>query len=431
MPNQSGGDSRPAATTYRTPTLLLLATLLLIATAGLSSATEMVEVDGVLHVRNDATPGAGKRNLEFEELWRVGGDDDELLLGAIGRVLMDDAGNIYMLDRQLCEVQVFSSTGDYLRTLSRQGDGPGETRRPRDILLLPGGTLGIVQMFPGQIVTVGLDGVPAGNVTPGGDDPASGGFAGLFNALSRNQMLIACGERMSPSGDGRMSRTRYLARIDTDGSELTSYMTISTERDMANFIWDEEEDYFVHRGGLDLGPDGRLYAATERHGYAIQVFNPDGTVDRVIERDFTPRRRTAEEKEVANNSMRMRMRGREIEKKISDYAPYIPYLRVDAESNLWVRHHRSGYDEPAGVFQTFDVFDPEGRFTRQVAALCPGEPTEDGLFLLSDERAIVVQGQVGSMLSLIGAAGNREDDATEESSQLEVICYRIKLQATE
>ena len=53
----------------------------------------------------------------------------------------DDDGNIYLLDSQLSEVKVFSPDGEPLKTLSREGDGPGEFRALSSVHVLPGDTL--------------------------------------------------------------------------------------------------------------------------------------------------------------------------------------------------------------------------------------------------------------------------------------------------
>jgi hypothetical protein len=63
-----------------------------------AAATEEVLVDGVLHVRNGETPRDGITTVQLQEVWRVGGEDDEHIFGVISDVLVDDAGNLYLLD---------------------------------------------------------------------------------------------------------------------------------------------------------------------------------------------------------------------------------------------------------------------------------------------------------------------------------------------
>jgi hypothetical protein len=417
----------PADPSIRDLRWTVLALALCVVVLGLAPALAGEEevVDGVVHVRNTEARD-GLRTVTLEEIWRAGGDEEDLIFGVVGQILTDAEGNIYVLDRQLSEVQVFSPDGEYLQTLSGEGEGPGEVRRPVDMAFLPDGTLGVVQMMPGKIVKVDLDGTPAGSVSPGGD-PELGGFRVLFNVKSRNGQILACGEEMNPSPQGVMSQTRYLARLADDGKEVARYLEKSSERDMATFKWDEEKDYFVNFGRCALGPDGRVYMAPDRSKYEIHVLSPDGKIERIIERKHKPRKRNQEDKDRVNNSMRMIINGREVEKVISDHDPAITNLWVDDESRLWVLHSRSAREQPEGVLQTYDVFDAKGHFIFEAAVACPGDPLDDGLFLLGSDRAVRVKGMVGAAASAIAGrgGGTSSDESEEEAAPLEVICYRV------
>lgn len=400
-----------------------LAAMLLAGPAAAADGESVV--DGVVHVESGDLPRDGVQTLAFEELWRVGGpDDEETLFGVIGQARKDDEGNVYLLDRQLSEVQVYSPDGDYLRTLSREGDGPGEVRFPRDIFLLADGTLGILQMMPGKIVKLDLDGNPAGTIMLG--DPQEGRMSMLFDAAARNGRLLVVGQKFSP-GEKTFKRTKYLSLIDSQGDEIVRCLEASVENRRGFFKWDEEEDYFVHLGRNALGPDGRVYAAPERDKYEIQVFSPEGVLERVIERDYVPRKRTAEEKETVSNSIRIRAGNHEVEKVVSDTDPVITQLSVDEDSNLWVLHSRSDKDQPDGVFQTYDVYDSEGHFARRVEVTCPGDPEEDGLFLIDSGSAVFVRGLVDAAQSMVGSGGgdDGEDDDGGYAAPLEVIYYRV------
>jgi hypothetical protein len=388
-------------------------------------AGEEEVVDGVVHIRNTEARD-GLRTMTLEEIWRAGGDEEDLIFGVVGQILTDADGNIYVLDRQLSEVQVFSPDGEYLRTLSGEGEGPGEVRRPVDMTFLPDGRLGIVQMMPGKIVKVDLDGTPAGSLSPGGD-PEQGGFRVLFNVKSRNGQLVACGEKMNPTPQGVMSQTRYLAQLADDGTEQTRHLEKISERNMANFKWDEEEEYFVNFGRFAIGPDGRVYMAPERSEYAIHVLNPEGKLERVIEREYKQRKRNQEDKDRVNNTRRMVINGREIEKVICQHDPVITNLWVDDESRLWVLHSRSTREQPEGILQTYDVFDADGHFIFEASVACPGDPLDDGLFLLGSDRAVRVKGMVGAAVSAIAAhgGGTSSEESEGEAAPLEVICYRI------
>ena len=79
-------------------------------------------------VDNPAEPAGGVVEMPMHELWRAGGEEDDIFFGNVGSVDLDAAGNLYLLDSQLCVTHVYSPGGELLRTLGGEGDGPGEVR---------------------------------------------------------------------------------------------------------------------------------------------------------------------------------------------------------------------------------------------------------------------------------------------------------------
>ncbi|MDE2875857.1 MAG: 6-bladed beta-propeller [Gemmatimonadota bacterium] len=63
------------------------------------------------------------------------GDDSNLTFGNIRGVQAASDGTIYVLDYQAAEVRVFGPDGEYLRTIARRGEGPGEIAEANGILL--------------------------------------------------------------------------------------------------------------------------------------------------------------------------------------------------------------------------------------------------------------------------------------------------------
>jgi len=133
---------------------LLSLVVLLLALPAL--AGEEIKMEGVTHIMNSSVPAKGNRTIHLEEVWRVGGDEGEDFFGMISQVRIGEDGLIYLLDTRLSEVPVYSTEGVRVNTLSREGDGPGETRIPSNMLFMPDGSLGLVQVFPGKIIKVQL-----------------------------------------------------------------------------------------------------------------------------------------------------------------------------------------------------------------------------------------------------------------------------------
>ncbi|MBD3334015.1 MAG: 6-bladed beta-propeller, partial [Candidatus Eisenbacteria bacterium] len=299
-------------------------------------AGEVMKDAGVVHVRNESTPRDGLETLPLEEQWRTGADENDPLMGVIWQILQDDQGRLYLLDRQLNQVHIFSAQGDHLGTLGREGEGPGEFRHATDMILLPDRRLGVVQAMPGKIVLLDFDGSPAGTIVPGAGS-AHEGFNLLQEALRCGEHLAVVGRQMQRTESG-FQRLQYLARLDMDGREIVRLITKRNPDRLAEGVYVERDEYFVGRGRWTMDPDGRIYAAESRDEYAISVYSPDGELERVIQREFTPRRRSPEEKARVGEGMVVVVNGERVQMEVEaeDHPPCISAMHVTDDGELWV-----------------------------------------------------------------------------------------------
>jgi len=390
-------------------------------------AGEEVTVDGVLHIRNGEAPSQGKETLALEEIWRAGGEDDEdVLFGLITQARVADDGSIYLLDLQLSQVHVFSPDGEYLTALSQEGEGPGEVTRPRDFLFMPDGTIGILQTFPGKIIKVGRDGVPAGDIVLGGE-PAEGGLIALLDADLRGGNFVVAGVTIKQVPPAGQHRNQFVAQFTEDGKEVTRYAESLIEMDFSNFDFHEREQYFGAPTRWALGPDGRMYWAPERDVYVINVYKPDGSLDRVIEREFKTPKRTTERMalyEAARDAQVEQMKAQGLSAKIGlcDAEPAITSIHVTDDGMIWVLTPAGAQDQPEEAMVTYDVFDTGGHFLKQVAAGCAGDGENDQLFPAGEDRLIKVTDFIAAAVAMQGGLGA---DLEDESEPMEVVCYRI------
>jgi hypothetical protein len=401
---------------------LIILLSMLLATAVL--AGETVIEDGVTIIRNGAQPSGGVETMKLKELWRAGGEDDEVFFGLITQVVVDDAGNIYLLDTQLSEVKVYSPEGENIATLSREGDGPGEIRTPVDMFFTPEGNLGLMQTFPGKVVIIDLEGNPVGNYTPGGTDPTQGGFLVLQDAESFGDQYLVCGISIAQAQTGQI-RTSFLSAFDAEGTQQTVYLEKKDEWDFSNFSLDEKDQYFVNFRRWTVGPDGRIYGAPERNDYRVHVFNPDGTPDRIIEREYEPLERDEDGMAFINNAMAAAARQFpfEIQTSVESTEPDFGSMEVRGDGSLWVSTSRGVRNQDEGIISTYDVFDKEGHFTKQVKIAAQGDGAEDGLIFAGDDRVVIITGFMDAVLALQGGGGAAEEE--EEPEPMEIICYAI------
>lgn len=423
-------NPKPSSTLFRVTLFTALATLAW--TAPPAVAGEEVVEDGTLHVRNGATPPEGREVLTLEEVWRAGGpDDEETLFGLIADVLGDEEGNIYILDAQLLHVEVYSPTGELLRTLFREGEGPGEVLRPRDIVMLPDGSVGAAQEFPGKVIVVDREGIPQKNIVPGADNPEEGGFLGLIAASCRGGNIVLTGMSGRPGErPGTQDRGYFIGSVDRDGKMKLKYIESTAIYDFTDFTFSETDHVPVFWWGYALGPDGKVYAPIRRDRYEIFVFKPEGGVDRIIEKEHTPRKRSKAEIEIMRRMFASAMSNVNIEVTfdVEETDPVVAYfnrgMRVAEDGSLWVLPSRGCREQPDGIMATYDVFNPEGHFVKEVAVECEGDGDHDALFFTGPNTVVLVKGYLEALAAMFGR-GTPISEEGEEAQPMEVVCYRV------
>ena len=105
--------------------LALLSLILLLAVAACSgqrATTQMI--DGVLHVINAEEPLRPNMEIGFEELFRIGEDEnagDEYIFTGIGGIAVSEDNNIYIQVVREDIVRAYTGKGEFVRTIGRQG----------------------------------------------------------------------------------------------------------------------------------------------------------------------------------------------------------------------------------------------------------------------------------------------------------------------
>ncbi|MCK7514750.1 MAG: 6-bladed beta-propeller [Desulfobacterales bacterium] len=85
----------------------------------------------VVVVKNPAKPLYGPEAFSLVEEISIGGDaSPDALLASITSIAEGPDGSIYVLDQEDRNVKAFDRGGKYLRTIGRQGQGPGGLSAP-------------------------------------------------------------------------------------------------------------------------------------------------------------------------------------------------------------------------------------------------------------------------------------------------------------
>ncbi|MBU2501513.1 6-bladed beta-propeller [bacterium] len=403
----------------------MTAALLLLILAHPALAARETTEDGVLHVWNGSEPANGVKTPQMEELWRIGGwDDEETILGIINKVLIDDDDNIYLMDAQLSEIKVFSPEGEQINVIGKEGDGPGEFRGPTDMAFLPDGTIGVLQAFPGRVVKLNLDNTPAGLWTLG--DPSQGAFYIMRGLRQGGGNIVAGGtEQHIDQAQGIVKRETFLSSLTPEGLRDHTYATSVLEFKFQDLVFDEKALVDGVDRRFDVNREGKVVVGAARNAYEISVFNPDGTPDRIIHREYESWVRDERAAKIWQTIMETirNQQAPQAPAKWEDTEPDIEFIRTADDGSIWVLNSRAMWAPPEGVFTYYDVFTADGVFDRQVNLTCPGDPQEDMVFFAGDDLAFMVTGFWDSALSQFGGAGSEDE---EEAEPMQVICYRLR-----
>jgi hypothetical protein len=221
-----------------------------------------------------------------------------------------------------------------------------------------------------------------------------------------------------------MDITRKLILVDAQGNNAGTLHTKTTKRNFANMSFDEKEMMAMR---WSCAHDGRVFVSDDFDGYSIVVYNPDGTVDRVIERDYEHRKRSKEEMERNAPRVMFRRRGgatQRPETKASETDRDILAMHPRDDGTLWVVSSHGGLDAPEGTIATFDVFDRDGKFRRQVSIAGDGDFEEDGVHFVGD-RVYVVKGFRSAERAQRGGEGEATEEEIENAEPISLVCYEL------
>jgi 6-bladed beta-propeller protein len=377
------------------------ATLILLLLASIAAAAP--------HVSNGPEPAEGVVDLQIEPIWEAGGEDDEdVLFGLITQVIEDDEGDIYLLDRQLSQVHVFSPEGEFLRDLSREGEGPGEARNPNDMFFTTDGDLALMQIFPGRVVLIDRQGEPKGTFPY---DSGGSAFAVLIRGVSHGGTMTLAGINQS-FDQGELTQTYFLSSFADDGSVAVTYEQKNNSMNFGAMTLDERSVDFPWVR-FDVDAAGRVVVAPSRDDYHVEVRNTDGSVALSFDRELEVwNRNEADDSRVMQV---MEAQGRNYPSPpqitVESTEPALNSLQVLDDGTIWTVTNRSLRTRDEGVAVEWDVFSPEGAYLKRVRLHGEADGMNDMVRVMAPDRVIIVKNFWGAMALGRGAEGDEDEDA--------------------
>lgn len=303
------------------------------------------EVDGVSVVKNPKEPLYGEDAFVLEEELTIGEAEgrEEYMFQSISALAVNDNGDIYVMDSKAQHVKVFDKDGQYLQTIGRPGQGPGELFFPRSLIyttqdeLVIGDVNNISYFSPGGEYLRSISVAKAGISTI--DVDSSGNIFGF-----------------SIVGDKGVYE---LKKYDPELNELFSIGF--SPLPSAETRKTGKRNVFFTLLRWDIINSDQVVTGYPKEGYIIKVFDAYGKLVRRIEKDYAPI-------EITREDFEERKEGYLPELLKDIYAPkhFPPFwtLRADDEGRIWVTTPKKTAD---GEKVYFDVFDAEGKYILEVA----------------------------------------------------------------
>ena len=301
------------------------------------------------------------------------GDDPNLIFGDIRGVQAASDGTIYVLDYQATEVRAYDPEGRYLRTVARQGEGPGEITEANGILL-SGDTL-LWMNDHSRYVIIGVD--PDGNELRRFDKPVrSYGYIwdGVFDQRGRywrdyshsdDGLVYPPPPGLSTSTYRHYYKFHDLSNGAVDSVFLGEGSSRSYSYEDAVGLWQFLPLMFEAGESIALDPSGGFWLANTAE-YRVVRTSEDGDTLLVIEAGLPVLRVTDEDRDAYVEGMleyrpEIRSEAEEVAGLMPDVKPILASLFVDDENRLWVERVT-----PEGAAPFYDRYSQDGDYLGSV-----------------------------------------------------------------
>ena len=288
-------------------------------------------------------PILGTHDVVMRHLWTLGADD--LLIGRLGSIAVDDEGTIFALDEQLGQVQVIAADGTWLRSIGREGEGPGEFRNPTDMFLTHDGKVAVVQQSPAKVALIAPDGTALDDATL---PDATSGYRFLQRGQATRNGFALVTALLAPSDDGSIGTKVFVETIAADGTRVGQLFGVDSRIDMVRGTVPETSIDNVSMYWAAT-TDDRIVGCARFDEYVLDVRALDGTPLYEIRRDLPPRPRTDEEFARVGEDFSMTINDREIELIPEPNARMIDGVVARPDGAVWaVLRETAAIDGAAG-----------------------------------------------------------------------------------
>jgi len=301
--------------------------------------TQITTKERLVVIRNGKKPAPeAKAELVLKEEFTIGTEAAPLIvtLEDPTYIAVGDDGLIYVADRKAVQVKVFGPNGKFLRSIGKQGQGPGEVGGIRDFSFTPSREILVNDTRSKRLHYFTLEGkflrtVPAPS-TIGFEGPSQDPRGRIFAVQTAMVTDKAISELVEFTAEMKKVRTLFSIQI-------AKYPDFNPVGPQIRF--------------LPAADGGLIWGVTTQ--YEINVLDADGQPVKKILKDYDPLPVTKKYRD----KLMKESRYDPSYVKFSDHFPAFLDFRRDDDGRLYVRLYETTPDESGHVY---DVFDREGRY---------------------------------------------------------------------
>jgi len=315
--------------------------------------------NGVRIVNNPGEPLYGNLELVLEEDLSIGNEEDNnYLFYRAYEVDVDSHGNIYVMDAGNFRIQKFNRAGEYLQTIGKKGQGPGEFDRLRSFYIDEENNLYVSSGMKIQIFNERGEFVKSIPLT----------FQ-IYDFWISPDDFIYCLVYTFAAGES----SRRVVKVDMKGKEVKEIdrfgsikiVTRKSGGQTAAFILTHDYNHSMHL--VPFQYKGLIYAYSAE--YSLFHLNSMGELDFIIKKNepYQPISKREKGTIIQNAKDSMSERGQEwpedvIEEacQFPEHRPFFSDLAVDEKGRIYVRRVRSVLEEEET--REFDIFSADGYY---------------------------------------------------------------------
>jgi len=333
------------------PVLIILVLTLSLLNFVSAEPQKIKTEDGVKTIINGKKPNPPKNvpaEMTLTEEISIGekGSEEEIFSENIF-ITVDDEENIFVTDMNLNNIKVFDRSGDYVRTIGKQGQGPGELNMPTGIQITPEGELMVEEVLNRRLSFF----------TPQGK---------FLRSTSTADKTSLTGLIIGPKGDmvGRemtMEENKLwweVKKYDKNLNELFTVARVEFPNPLQGKI-----NPFELMIVFDIDNDGNIIYANSKE-YEIKFLSPEGKHIKSITKKYDTIKITEKDKKEMLDRI-PETPGVNVKERIEfpKYYPAFQNFTLDEKGRIFVRTFQKGKQE--GEYMV-DIFDSEGYFIAQM-----------------------------------------------------------------